>query len=552
MNLNTDSHMAMASNLQSPFSSLSTTQSLERFTKVVELLHSNKLSKNNAFEHRMIDFIENVFKSIEESKGDTESIWQRYSAGIDSCAKIYGFCVDYLYNEAYKVLGGLNRAGKEEPCEANEEEIDGKVKKAKRKGLEGVNTLETDEQAITTTKFDKFEYFDPFFKVVSSKFDASNMAGLLLNNLSLSGGINLVLGADDLSANFEIIDNGPQFLAGTFNYLASSEFANEDISNALVKFIGTTEINDQQLQGVLENMTLLNDAFSQSESEASLDLNDEIFNDPDVFECKAKENSMEFELSTRSLQEKINSLAERDDYNYFNNPKISSWGGLDYWKKTLISRSGLEKVPRKKKEPTGLILDGKNILKKSEILAPARKGYPNYYNDAALLKFQEANSKVPEDYGFSLHRLTQLFTRPQTQVKYVKNLEVKNIIVDQISKETNEETDFYAEELPKSMEIDYGENLKTATVSKTVDIKKLKETMWKNLCFDNDKENQQTRGKKNSFMALINVLPSCMPSQEVANLSIHSCFISLLHLANEHNLVLKADGNCEILISQCR
>jgi Barren protein. len=52
----------------------SSSNSLEKFTSVVEMLTSNKLSKNNAFENRMIDNIFEIFHTLETKTEDSETI----------------------------------------------------------------------------------------------------------------------------------------------------------------------------------------------------------------------------------------------------------------------------------------------------------------------------------------------------------------------------------------------------------------------------------------------------------------------------------------------
>ena len=76
MNLNKDSSTSkMNLDIISPQKSyLSYSESLEKFTAVVEMINSNKLSKSNAFENRMINFITDIFKGIEENKKDSETI----------------------------------------------------------------------------------------------------------------------------------------------------------------------------------------------------------------------------------------------------------------------------------------------------------------------------------------------------------------------------------------------------------------------------------------------------------------------------------------------
>ena len=58
----------------------------------------------------------------------------------------------------------------------------------------------------------------------------------------------------------------------------------------------------------------------------------------------------------------------------------------------------------------------------------------------------------------------------------------------------------------------------------------------------------ETSKKKNTFLNIIDYLPKNLPQQEVDNLSIHSCFITMLHLANEHGLIIEQTDPCDFLI----
>jgi len=44
------------------------------------------------------------------AKHADEQEWMRASASIDATAKIYGFKVDQVHTETYKMLGGLHRS----------------------------------------------------------------------------------------------------------------------------------------------------------------------------------------------------------------------------------------------------------------------------------------------------------------------------------------------------------------------------------------------------------------------------------------------------------
>lgn len=56
-----------------------------------------------------MDNIDEIFTELHD-RLPSEQVWQKYSTGIDSCSKIYGYCVDYLHAETFKLLGGIARS----------------------------------------------------------------------------------------------------------------------------------------------------------------------------------------------------------------------------------------------------------------------------------------------------------------------------------------------------------------------------------------------------------------------------------------------------------
>ena len=83
-------------------------QKADEADKAVHLIFQNKINSKNAFDVNT-DFINTIAKTIEKTKKDGESSWLRASASLDASAKIYGFRVDSVHTETYKVLGGLSR-----------------------------------------------------------------------------------------------------------------------------------------------------------------------------------------------------------------------------------------------------------------------------------------------------------------------------------------------------------------------------------------------------------------------------------------------------------
>jgi condensin complex subunit 2 len=522
---------------------------LSRFTAVVELLTSNRLTKANAFEHRITDCIDGLFRSLQETAEDNEMLWQKYSTGIDSCARVYSFCVDHLHSEIFKVLGGVTRTGQGQAEAVEEDEV--KPGRVKRR-TNASNTLENDEKNISLAKFEKGECADPYFKIVSSKFDVANSKGLLLNNLSVNGKGDLMMGEEDCPNEIEEIDKMTEVELKICLNLTEDSLREAKICKIFDKY-SNQQADNENVRKILDHMRVENDLFNESQSEESAvdDFEENInmgFEGQGFIDFSSPQP---MQLISESIEERIKCLSERDDYNFFATGKNNAWAGIEFWKKSTAFQITGEKMQRKKKETAEMVLDAKNIMDKNEVLLQCKKGYPNYFTDAIVKKNEENNTKLPEDFGFSLGRLTQLFSRPRTHVKYVKNAdEATNVIIEQEAEIQNEEQAFFAENTGEAVKAD--ENMRFATVSKTVDIKKLKDVMWKSIGIDYNKENASLSVKGNRFSSILESLPKLVDENMLSSLSMHTCFIALLHLANEHGLVLKPEGLCDFFISSGR
>ena len=160
-----------------------------------------------------------------------------------------------------------------------------------------------------------------------------------------------------------------------------------------------------------------------------------------------------------------------------------------------------------------------------------------------MKKWESQCKDLPKDYGFSLQRLTRLMTRPHTLIRYLQDdMEMRNVAFDNFDADSSQSDDHaiftvQQEEMPI---VNYQENIYYATSSKTVDIKRLKEGIW------------SIGRQEDTFLGIVDKLPSSLPGNEVDNLSIHSCFISVLHLANEHGLELEPLGSCDFKINHKR
>ena len=74
-----------------------------------------------------------------------------------------------------------------------------------------------------------------------------------------------------------------------------------------------------------------------------------------------------------------------------------------------------------------------------------------------------------------------------------------------------------------------------ARTTKVVDIRALKQTIWKDL-----EEENATVEQKHSFHEILSQFPEENPAGRLEDISVHMAFICALHLANEHGLVIKS------------
>lgn len=150
------------------------------YQNCIKLASENKISQKNTWSLRLIDHLSDLVKpSVEENAPPNFS---RAGCTLDASTKIYAYRVDSVHDETFKVLGFMNRSGPRQPEELAREGED--------YNLEA--TLESSFDAITNKQLDEDVAVDPLFHKTSAQFDASGASGLLLNNLSVYNGCEIV------------------------------------------------------------------------------------------------------------------------------------------------------------------------------------------------------------------------------------------------------------------------------------------------------------------------------------------------------------------------
>ncbi|KTW31394.1 hypothetical protein T552_00039 [Pneumocystis carinii B80] len=286
-------------------------------------------------------------------------------------------------------------------------------------------------------------------------------------------------------------------------------------------------------------------------------------------------------------------MDETDDkiFEYFDQALKRNWVGPEHWKIQRLHKGKADVVePKKqkeKKEPFLIDFFDDKPIDFDSLFSP---GGTNIY----LPKTQwisKTRNLLPDDIYFNSKQLLRFFTKPKSKIfgKYVDSREDIEI-TSKFSAKTgvdNEEKkdqptydasffndqdigvagdihddDYFSdakEEIipnddehktdievlnsfitsfkPKSDQLNY------AKTAKKVDVKQLKEHIWKELDFDNLKNNHilhsDPKKTERKFTDILKGLKNIYSEKEMADISISFCFICLLHLANEKGLIIQ-------------
>ena len=96
-----------------------------------------------------------------------------------------------------------------------------------------------------------------------------------------------------------------------------------------------------------------------------------------------------------------------------------------------------------------------------------------------------------------------------------------------------------------------------AKIDKRVDVKALKQTIWKELCATTKGDSARVgveipvaMGNEKPFQDILEQLPHSMSEDVVREVSIPYCFVCLLHLANEKHLSIRQENMDALFVAQ--
>ncbi|XP_047060141.1 condensin complex subunit 2-like isoform X1 [Lolium rigidum] len=429
--------------------------------EVMDLLHNciklaseNKINQKNTWELGLIDHLSEIIQAGEED--DDETNFQKASCTLEAGVKIYSLRVDSVHCEAYKVLGGINRAGRGEEADLGEggdaePAQEGINKKDADKRISPASTLESSFEALNVKKFDVAFTVDPLYHQTTAQFDEGGAKGLLLYNLGVYGSCRVLF--DSFEAPDKFILSDIQEKAEVIDL----SFAKEQIEQMIVHMPLCNDISptlrDIVAQFDEENKRPSHDASSGQMpvmEDQMVDSNNSENDDNMQPDCETwdfgggNDQDVAYDENDNSMNFNSTNYEEGTDEYTFQDPdgpdvdrrfekitdllslgmgfssKTNAWAGPEHWKyrkakdlepaRTSSGDLDVAKKTKKKRGKEEPDIDFTNALEyemenvfappknPKSLLLPANKG--------------SCNSKLPEDCHYQPESLVKLFLLP--------------------------------------------------------------------------------------------------------------------------------------------
>ncbi|KZV17727.1 condensin complex subunit 2 [Dorcoceras hygrometricum] len=424
-------------------------QILQLLHNCIKLASENKINQRNTWELNLIDHLGEIIKVEEEN--DAETNFQKASCTLEAGVKIYSLRVDSVHSEAYKVLGGINRVGKEneqdsilEDADTNNVQEENDSKKDQRRKLSPLSTLEPSFNAINVKKFDVAFVVDPLYHQTSAQFDEGGAKGLLLNNLGVYADCRVLFdsmevpgkcmstlsqceGTETIDLSFardcieQMVLNmsndmeiSPS-LGVILNQFDKGERRSYDFSSS-EQVTGSSNKNldvDDGSLGLCENLGFDHDDHTSTVDEGTYDHDPILPTQPDVSD--SGDDSVKF----HDLLED-DRFGEVDGYLFLSlgfSAKQNAWAGPNHWKYQKVKdpsdpakENGSSKAKKMKNKKAETDLDFSKAIDNdfSNIFDPPKNP------KSLLLPANRApcNTKLPEDCHYQPEDLVKLFLLP--------------------------------------------------------------------------------------------------------------------------------------------
>ncbi|KAK6459358.1 condensin complex subunit 2/barren [Scheffersomyces xylosifermentans] len=310
---------------------------LTNFEEWIKLSTDNKITSKNSWQFALIDY----FHDLNVIKDGDNINFQRASATLDGCVKIYSSRVESAATETGKLLSGLAKKKEADMIEENEEENaekngeddksddedsdeDGKKKRKINRIVE--STL-VDFETLRIKKLEQELAIDPLFKKALAEFDEGGAKSLLLNTLNIDGSGRVVFDAttkpanqkDDETEEIDDDDEENPFREGgkkSKNDGVETDNKEVDISK-LSRFLFRNDEDFLETATICPSLSEFHSAIEDITKAKSIlnDFNSKIATAADV---PIEINSVEPEIDDDNNGDFGYGFADNDDYNDFN------------------------------------------------------------------------------------------------------------------------------------------------------------------------------------------------------------------------------------------
>ncbi|MCO5582643.1 hypothetical protein L7F22_036541 [Adiantum nelumboides] len=588
-------------------------QILDLFQNCIKLATENKINQRNTWELRLIDHISEIVNADDGGDVETnfqkasctlEAGVKIYSYRVDSVHsetfKVLGGLNRTAAAEADVEVDGENLAN----AEGNEDENANKKRDNQRKVTSSAATLESYD-ALNVKKFDVAFTVDPLFNQMSAQFDEGGAKGLLLNILSVYNGCKLVFDSSDVPTRYVKANTGLN--GSVMIYLSSMKDCIQqlkldmkretDISPTLRELlvmlddpyrkaaemegvrqqeetaedsVDVGDVSDNDVDGnTFEQFDEIRRESSEGSSQgnAAWDFDFERQGDGEVYDQDSPDVAGQAFADETEAKQLVSWMTEGLD------SRSNAWAGPDHWKFKKsqdlqnVSEPASKKLEKKKGKNEKFLIDFLNPpTVDMSSFAPA-------VDQKSLMMPQSsasASTLLPEDCHYQPEDLVKLFLQPSVMMINHKgkrkpdssrpcnmfgttNMEWDDCASggadDDWENEDIHDGVVNSEEghmIPQprkvqKIEVDYDKT------SKQIDVRVLKETLWQNL----QDASSAVQGAEEliSFKGLLSQVPTACEAAAPGDISVHLCFICLLHLANEHNLrILDCSGLDELYV----
>lgn len=516
--------------------------------------------------------------------------FQKASCTLDGCVKVYTNRVDSVADETGKLLHGLvdSHSYSNQPKDSsNEDDVERdniteskKKQPHKKRILDPSDTLAKTSESINVSHFDLEFNVDPLFKKTCADFDECGSKGLLLNNVMMDsiGTLSMISrDKDDIVSNVIQYSQIPQ--SPFLPFISSICQTNNHISHSLHSLnlrtmqwekISTLPEADltHSVQLVLEKLDRLRIQGPEhcDNHEGWSDDNEPEIDKPPmnlsehIHASVTQETKELVPLSSNQIVDGTNPfvLVSSNDSSYFDEQVLKrNWAGPFHWK--LAKKKAY--IPREKiisttiKEPFDFTIAPEVNIR--QLFSPVQQSQIQVSRESFLLPKAKAKNLLPEDLCIASNEILSLMTKPgiMKRVKSGDTIVTQLHIEQSTTQDINITDDDYGIDIddndkenshhPLNIDLIQPKFIPTETinynkVSKQVDVHLLKEQLFGSI---------RKCSRNNRAVSLNNALET-MKNDYNNTCSLPICFISLLHLANEHQLVLNSSSDYRDIVIQ--